>query len=269
VSHQPRKRFGQHFLHDPNCIARIVQAINPARNDLVVEIGPGQGALTEPLLERLERLHAIELDRDLVAQLGRTFPRDKLLLHQADALNFDFSSLAEPPQQLRIVGNLPYNVSTPLLFKLLGQRQIIADMLFMLQREVVQRMAAAPGSKQYGRLTVMLSMYADVEALFDIGPGAFNPPPRVWSSVVRVKPRAEPLAVVNDPQIFAQLVASVFSQRRKTLANGLKNWLSRDQITSLGIDPGIRGERLPPQAFAALANLAHQNGATGGRDARE
>jgi len=248
---------------------RIVQAINPTRDDLVVEIGPGQGALTEPLLERLDRLHAIELDRDLAAQLAHKFPRDKLLLHQADALSFDFSSLAESQQQLRIVGNLPYNVSTPLLFKLLGHRQIIADMLFMLQREVVQRMAAAPGSKRYGRLTVMLSMYADVESLFDIGPGAFNPPPRVWSSVVRVKPRAKPRAVVDDSQVFAQVVASVFSQRRKTLANGLKNWLSREQITSLGIDPGIRGERLPPEAFAALANLAHENGATGGRDACE
>ncbi len=248
---------------------RIVQAINPSRDDRVVEIGPGKGALTEPLLERLDRLDAIELDRDLALSLTKKFPGDKLFLHQADALNFDFESLATSNQRLRIVGNLPYNISTPLLFKLLAQRQVIADMLFMLQREVVQRMAATPGTKQYGRLTVMLTMYADVESLFDIGPGAFNPPPRVWSSVVRVTPRAAPRAAVNDPQIFAQLVAGVFSQRRKTLANGLKNWLSRGQIADLGIDPGIRGERLPPEAFAALANLAHQNGVTAGRDAHE
>ena len=269
MSHTPRKRFGQHFLHDPACIARIVEVIKPARDDLMVEIGPGRGALTAPLLAQLDRLHAVELDRDLAKSLRQRFPEDKLTLHRADALKFDFAALGTPPRLLRVVGNLPYNISTPLLFKLLEQRHRIADMHFMLQREVVERMAAAPGSKRYGRLTVMLSFYATIEPLFDIGPGAFNPPPRVWSSVVRLIPRPMPLAALADPALFARLVASVFSQRRKTLANGLKHWLTREQISSLDIDPGVRGETLSPETFAALTNLAHENGISGGRDGHE
>jgi len=269
VSHIPRKRFGQHFLHDPAWIARIVQAIKPEADDFMVEIGPGQGALTAPLLEKLEKLHAVELDRDLTAQLRHRFPPERLVLHSADALGFDFAALTAPPRLLRIVGNLPYNISTPLLFRLLEQRHAIVDMHFMLQREVVERMAAKPGSKRYGRLTVMLSLYATIEPLFDIGPGAFKPPPRVWSSVVRLKPRTRPLAAITDSAVFAQVVSSVFSQRRKTLANGLKRWLSKEQILSLGLDPGVRGETLSPGSFAALANLAHQNIISGGREGPE
>lgn len=269
MSHTPRKRFGQHFLHDPACISRIVRTIQPARDDLMVEIGPGQGALTAPLLEQLDKLHAIELDRDLAQQLKNRFDADRLILHSADALRFDFSSLATSQRLLRVVGNLPYNISTPLLFKLLEHRSLVTDMHFMLQREVVERMSASPGSKRYGRLTVMLNLYATIEPLFDIGPGAFKPPPRVWSSVVRLVPRTTPLAVVADPDVFSKLVASVFSQRRKTLANGLKHWLSRQQIESLDVDPGVRGETLAPEVFAALANLAHENGISGGRGARE
>ena len=235
----------------------------------MVEIGPGQGALTAPLLEKLKTLHAVELDRDLAAGLRQRFPTDDLILHSADALSFDFAALAQPPRLLRVIGNLPYNISTPLLFKLLDQRHAIADMHFMLQREVVERMAAKPGSKRYGRLTVMLGLYATVERLFDIGPGAFKPAPRVWSSVVRLVPRSAPLAELADHSVFANLVASVFSQRRKTLANGLKRWLTKAQIVSLGLDPGVRGVTLPPETFAALANLAHDNGITGGTDGRE
>lgn len=235
----------------------------------MVEIGPGLGALTAPLLDLLDTLHAVELDRDLSEQLRQRYAGDGLILHNADALEFDFSDLATPPRLLRIVGNLPYNISTPLLFKLLDQRQKIADMHFMLQREVVERMAASPGSKRYGRLTVMLNLYATIEPLFDIGPGAFKPPPRVWSSVVRLVPRPTPLVELADADTFAKVVASVFSQRRKTLANGLKHWLSREQILSLDLDPGVRGETLPPETFAALANLAHDDGITGGRGGHE
>lgn len=269
MSHVPRKRFGQHFLHDPAWIGRIVQAVEPRGDDLMVEIGPGQGALTAPLLERLKELHAVELDRDLAAQLRQRFPADRLILHGADALEFDFAGLAAPPRLLRIVGNLPYNISTPLLFKLLEQRHAITDMHFMLQREVVERMAAEPGSKRYGRLTVMLSLHATIEPLFDIGPGAFKPPPRVWSSVVRLVPRPHPLAEISDSDIFARVVASVFSQRRKTLANGLKGWLTKEQIQSLDLDPSVRGETLAPGSFAALANLAHHNIISGGREGHE
>ena len=269
MSHRPRKRFGQHFLHDPQCVAKIVAAIDPKPDDPIVEIGPGQGVLTRPLLERVDRLHAIELDRDLIVDLLRRLPTDRLVLHEGDALAFDFAALVSPGQRLRIVGNLPYNISTPLLFKLLQQRERIRDMVFLLQREVVQRMVAAPGTKQYGRLTVMLSMYADIEHLFDIGPGAFKPPPKVWSSVVRVSPRAEPRSEIFSPEMFAKIVAGVFSKRRKTLANGLKPWLSRDDIANLGIDPGVRGERLAPEVFAAIANLAAENAPIAGRAAHE
>jgi 16S rRNA (adenine1518-N6/adenine1519-N6)-dimethyltransferase len=250
-----RKRLGQHFLHDPAVIRRIVGAIAPAPGDCVVEIGPGPGALTRPLLERLDRLHAVEVDRDLAAELpGRVEHPERLVVHEADALRFDFGSLAAGPRSLRVVGNLPYNISTPLLFHLLTFGDAIKDLHVMLQREVVDRMTASPGGKEYGRLTVMLAVAAKCEACFDVGPGAFTPPPKVWSTVVRITPRAPDFAIADHAR-FASLVAHLFSMRRKTLGRALKGKLSAAEIASAGIDPIARPETLPPAAFATLAAL--------------
>jgi 16S rRNA (adenine1518-N6/adenine1519-N6)-dimethyltransferase len=250
-----KKRLGQHFLHDPAVIRRLVGAIAPGRGDRMVEIGPGPGALTRPLLEQLDRLHVVEVDRDLAAELaGRVEHPERLVVHEADALRFDFASLAAGPRSLRVVGNLPYNISTPLLFHLLGFGDAIKDMHVMLQREVVDRMTASPGGKEYGRLTVMLAAAAECTACFDVGPGAFTPPPKVWSTVVRVKPRAPDFRVV-DRERFARLVAQLFSMRRKTLGRALKGTLSAAQIASAGIDPIARPETLSPADFAKLAAL--------------
>ena len=251
-----RQRLGQHFLHDPGVIARIVAAIDPRRSDAMVEIGPGGGALTAPLLTRVATLHVVELDRELAAGLNKRFPDAALRVHRADALSFDFAALAPQQRSLRVVGNLPYNISTPLLFHLLSHRACIADMHLMLQREVVERMAAGPGSKRYGRLSVMLALAARVERLFDIGPGAFKPPPRVWSSFVRVIPHAEDPFAIRDQGGLARLVTGAFTMRRKRISNSLKAWLTSAEILALGIDPGIRPERLTPQDFVTLANAA-------------
>jgi 16S rRNA (adenine1518-N6/adenine1519-N6)-dimethyltransferase len=249
-----RKRLGQHFLHDPAVIRKIVAAIDPAGDDALVEIGGGLGALTGPLLERVAELHVIEIDRRLGPELERRgTPEHRLVLHSCDALEFDFAALAKGPHSLRVAGNLPYNISTPLLFHLLEARAVIKDMHLMLQKEVVERMTAAPGGKDYGRLTVMLSFAADVDALFDIGPGAFSPPPRVWSTLVRVTPLAEPRFPVADRAAFARLVAHLFSMRRKTLGRALKGRLTAEQIAALGIDPRARPETLAPEDFARLA----------------
>jgi 16S rRNA (adenine1518-N6/adenine1519-N6)-dimethyltransferase len=249
-----RKRFGQHFLHDPAVIARIVAALEVRPGEHLVEIGPGRGALTRELLRRADcTFDAIEIDRDLAARLGEEFtdaPRCEL--HQADALEFDFASLAaRRGGPLRIIGNLPYNISTPLLFRLLGQSAAITDLLVMLQREVVARLAAQPGTKDYGRLTVMLAPYLAVSKLFDIGPGAFQPPPRVWSAVVRLAVRPQPLFIVSPH--YAAVVAAAFAHRRKTLRNALAQVLSREEISACGIDPGVRPETLDAQAFNTLA----------------
>ena len=253
---RPRKRLGQHFLHDPAVIDKLVRTVSPQESDCMVEIGGGKGALTFPLLQQLRQLHVIELDDRLADHLARAAPMpQKLILHRGDALKFDFSSLAPAPESLRIVGNLPYNISTPLLFHLLEHRAAIKDMHLMLQREVAHRMAASPGGKDYGRLTVMLALWAQTEACFDIGPGAFSPAPRVRSTVVRVTTQLEPRFPVDDINRFADVVALTFSMRRKTLARSLKGHLSRDQIESVGIDPGARPETLRPEDFAALANL--------------
>ncbi|HEU4617660.1 MAG TPA: 16S rRNA (adenine(1518)-N(6)/adenine(1519)-N(6))-dimethyltransferase RsmA [Gammaproteobacteria bacterium] len=249
-----RKRLGQHFLHDPAVIRKIVDAIDPREDDALVEIGGGLGALTRPLLARVKELHVVEVDRRLGPELERLGTSERrLVLHARDALDFDFAMLAKGPHTLRVAGNLPYNISTPLLFRLLGARDAIADMHLMLQKEVVERMAAPPGGKDYGRLTVMLSLAADVEALFDIGPGAFSPPPRVWSTLVRVTPLAEPRFPVADEAAFARLVAHLFSMRRKTLGRALKGRLTSEDIAALGIDPRARPETLPPHDFARLA----------------
>jgi len=252
--HQPRKRFGQHFLHDPAVIQRIIAAIDPARGERLVEIGPGEGALTLPLLERGARLTVIELDRDLAARLeSHPAAGDRLQVVRGDALRVPLAELASPGERLRLVGNLPYNVSTPLLFRFVAQLAVIRDMHFMLQREVVKRMAAAPGSKSYGRLTVMLAASCRVEALFDIGPGAFRPPPKVWSSVVRLEPWREPPFAIDDPARFREVVRRAFGQRRKTLRNALSGLVSEAGIRAAGCDPGARAETLPPDAFARLA----------------
>ncbi len=257
MSHRPRKRFGQHFLHDAGVIGRILDAIAPQPGETLVEIGPGEGALTFPLLARCGRLTVVEIDRDLAARLeARPEAGRELTVVRADALKFDLAPLAPPGGRLRLVGNLPYNVSTALLFRFLAQSGVIRDMHFMLQKEVVDRMAAGPGSDDYGRLTVMLAAGCRIEKLFDVGPGAFRPPPRVWSSVVRLAPWAEPPFPIPDPARFAAVVRAAFSQRRKTLRNALSSLLSAEAIRAAGVDPGVRAETLPPEAFGRLAAVS-------------
>ena len=251
-----KKRLGQHFLHDPGVIRRLVEAIRPQPSDTMVEIGGGPGALTIPLCEKLERLHVVEVDSELAAALpSRVAHPERLVVHEADALEFDFGALAAGPHSLRVVGNLPYNISTPLLFHLAGFAPVIKDLHVMLQREVVERITAAPGGKDYGRLTVMLALFARAQVCFDIGPGAFKPPPKVWSTVVRLVPHAAPPFPVPDPARFAGLVAHLFSMRRKTLGRSLKGRLTPEAIASLGIDPMARPETLAPADFARLAAL--------------
>jgi 16S rRNA (adenine1518-N6/adenine1519-N6)-dimethyltransferase len=251
-----RKRFGQHFLHDPGVIRRIIEAVAPAAGERIVEIGPGRGALTWGLLERAKHLDVIEIDRDLARALEAD-PRAQhgLRLHVEDALKTDFIRLRGAGPPLRVVGNLPYNISTPLLFRLLTQRAAIADMYFMLQKEVVDRMAAKPGTKDYGRLTVMLAAVAEVESLFDVGPGAFQPRPKVWSAIVRLRPTENPRFDMGREGVLRTLVTTAFSHRRKTLRNSLKGLLTSGDIESCGIDPQLRPETLSPPQFGLLAAL--------------
>ena len=261
-----RKRFGQHFLHDPSVIRRIVDAVAPSSGERVVEVGPGRGALTWSLLERAKQLDVIEIDRDLAHSLAAD-PRAQghLRVHLENVLDTDFERLRAGGPPLRIVGNLPYNISTPLLFRLLRQRAAIADMHFMLQREVADRMAAAPGGKDYGRLTVMLAAYAEVQALFEVGPGAFHPKPKVWSAIVRMRPSAAPRFDIGDNGALRTLVTAAFSHRRKTLRNGLKGLLTVEDIETCGIDAQLRPETLAPAQFGLLAahysRLRPQHGA--------
>lgn len=253
---RPRKRFGQHFLHDPGVIGRIVGAIDPRPGQALVEIGPGLGAITGELLDRARRLEVVELDRDVIPELRlRVGHRGELVVHEADALDFDFAALAAG-RRLRLCGNLPYNISTPLLFHLLGAASQVQDMHFMLQKEVVDRMAAGAGDAAYGRLSVMISVAAEVEALFDVGPGAFRPPPRVQSAVVRLLPRPAPPFDLPDPARFARLVAAAFGQRRKTLRNSLKGLVDAAGFAGADIDPGRRAETLSPAEFGRLARTA-------------
>ena len=255
MTHVPRKRFGQHFLHDPGIRARIISAVDPRPGESILEIGPGLGALTAPLLERAGQVTAVELDRDVIQELQtHCAGLGELKIHALDALELDLARLGEGP--FRIVGNLPYNISTPLLFHLLAQRSRIRDMHFMLQKEVVQRLDADPGSKTYGRLGVMAALACRTEALFDVAPGAFRPPPRVTSSVVRMVPR-EPEAPVPDPDLLAEIVRRAFSQRRKTLRNSLRGLVDETLLRDQGIDPGARAETLAPEDFARLAAARH------------
>ena len=250
--HIPRKRFGQNFLHDATIINRLVAAIAPKADDSVVEIGPGQGALTTPMLERLDRLDAVELDRDLVPFLRASLEPKGLTVHEADALKFDFSSLMKD-KPLRVIGNLPYNISTPLIFHLLTYQQRVQDMHFMLQLEVVDRLAAQPGSKTYGKLSVITQYYCQVDKLFNVPPGAFNPPPKVTSAIVRLVPRAieQP---ADDVELFEQVVKISFAQRRKTLRNNLKQLLNAEQLDALSQDLRLRPEQLSVLDYIQLTN---------------
>jgi 16S rRNA (adenine1518-N6/adenine1519-N6)-dimethyltransferase len=258
-SHRARKRFGQNFLHDANVIHRIVNAVNPQPGERVVEIGPGLGAITQHLLDAAGSLDVVELDRDLVARLEKNFAGRNLSIHSGDALRFDFCALTRPAEKLRIVGNLPYNISTPLLFHLMDQLSCIKDIHCMLQKEVVERMAAEPGTDDYGRLSIMIQYHCEVANLFNVGPESFSPAPKVESAVARLRPHAQKPVSVIDETIFSKVVAQAFSQRRKTLRNALKLWLSAEEMESLGIDPIRRPETLSLKEFAALSNFAAQN----------
>ncbi|MGI9222045.1 MAG: 16S rRNA (adenine(1518)-N(6)/adenine(1519)-N(6))-dimethyltransferase RsmA [Woeseiaceae bacterium] len=252
MKHRARKRFGQHFLTDPGVVDAIVNAIAPDQNDTVVEIGPGLAAITAPLLTQSGHLHVVELDRDLAAMLREKYGTEpRMTIHEADALEFDYSKLGE---ELRIVGNLPYNISTPLLFHLLEYRAHVTDMHFMLQKEVVARMAASPGSKAYGRLGIMLGCYFDIEALFDVDRLAFDPPPDVTSAIVRLAPLPPGTYNINDTQKLSKLVATAFSQRRKTIRNSLKKVIDEETLEYVGIDPGLRPEAISIAQYVELAN---------------
>lgn len=249
-----RRRLGQHFLRDASIAERIIDAFGPRPTDCVVEIGPGDGVLTRPLAACVARLHAVELDRELAAALAREFAaRGNVRIHQADALEFDYCAVAGV-QPLRVIGNLPYRISTPLLFHLLEQARCISDMCVMLQREVVERICAQPGTKEYGRLSVMLQWRCRVERLFNVKPGAFRPPPKVESGVLRLRPYVTPPVAVADELAFGRVVAAAFAQRRKTLRNALRGILSAEALQALGVAPNRRGETLTIAEFAALAD---------------
>jgi 16S rRNA (adenine1518-N6/adenine1519-N6)-dimethyltransferase len=253
--HVHKKRFGQHFLHDAGILRRIVQAIDPRPGERVVEIGPGDGALTLPLLRALGRLCVIELDRDLIPRLRAAAEGvGELEIVQADVLGVDLAALAQG-QPLRVVGNLPYNISSPILFHCLDYVEAIADMHFMLQKEVVDRMAAAPGSKVYGRLSVMLQLACRVEPLLEVPPEAFRPPPKVDSAVVRLTPLPAAERPDADPAAIARVVRAAFGQRRKTLANALHGLVTAERMQAAGVDPRARAEQLAPAAFVALARM--------------
>jgi 16S rRNA (adenine1518-N6/adenine1519-N6)-dimethyltransferase len=248
-----RRRFGQHFLHDRSVLERIVREVAPAPDQALLEIGPGRGALTELLLGKSRTLDAVEIDRDLSQQLrARWGAPQGFELHEADALDFDLATLSRTRgARLRVIGNLPYNISTPLLFHIAAAHEHIDDVHVMLQKEVIDRIAAAPGSGEYGRLTVMLAPWFEAKHLFDVGPGAFTPAPRVWSAVARLRVRREPAFVV--PPAFARTVSAAFSQRRKTLRNALKAIVGVEAIIAAGVDPTLRPEMLTPAQFAAIA----------------
>ncbi|MGB7550734.1 MAG: 16S rRNA (adenine(1518)-N(6)/adenine(1519)-N(6))-dimethyltransferase RsmA [Chromatiaceae bacterium] len=252
----PRKRFGQNFLQDQSVIDRIIAAVSPSPGESLVEIGPGRGAITRALLRATGQLDAVELDRDLIEPLARTCASlGQLTIHQADALAFDLSQLVAPGEKLRLTGNLPYNISTPLLFRFLEQKACILDMHLMLQKEVVDRIVALPGSRTYGRLSVMIQTWCRAEALFEIPPQAFFPAPKVDSAFLRLTPLDPPPFPLQDPGHHQRLVTQAFAQRRKTLRNTLKGMATTEDFAALGIDPGQRAEELSVSTFASLANL--------------
>lgn len=251
MKHIPKKRFGQNFLIDQDIIRALIDAIRPAPHDLMVEIGPGLGAMTKPLLSALDHLHVVELDRDVVAWMQGHYPADKIAIHNVDALKFDFATLG---QRIRVVGNLPYNISTPILFHLLDNVDRIIDMHFMLQKEVVERMVAAPSTSAYGRLSVMLQYKLQMEYLLTVPPEAFDPPPKVESAFVRAVPYATLPYPAKNEALLGRIVTAAFGQRRKTLRNTLKGILDDAGFAALGIDPQLRAENLGVAQFVAIAN---------------
>ncbi len=260
AGHQARKRFGQNFLHDPGVIERIVRAIHPKPDDQMVEIGPGLGALTEELLSVNPRLQVVELDRDLIPVLRtKFFNYPEFRIYEADALKFDFSQLAEKGP-LRIVGNLPYNISTPLIFHLLEQSGVVRDMHFMLQKEVVQRLAAGPGDNHYGRLGIMAQYFCRVQPLFEVGPGAFRPAPKVDSAIVRLVPHEQLPHPAKDLSMLQRVVRTAFNARRKTLRKSLGTLITADQLQGLGINDSLRPENLSLAEFVAIADFLTESG---------
>jgi 16S rRNA (adenine1518-N6/adenine1519-N6)-dimethyltransferase len=258
--HQARKRFGQNFLHDPGVIERIVRAINPKPEDSIVEIGPGLGAITEEILAINPRLQVVELDRDLIPVLRtKFFNYPEFRIHEADALSFDFSQLVSD-RPLRIVGNLPYNISTPLIFHLLSQSGVVQDMHFMLQKEVVQRLAAVPGDNNYGRLGIMAQYFCKVQPLFEVGPGAFRPAPKVDSAIVRLVPHKELPYPARDLKMLQAVVRTAFNARRKTLRKALAAMVTVEQLQSLGINDGLRPENLGLADYVRIADLLADTG---------
>ncbi len=254
-THRPRKQFGQNFLHDQNILDKIITAIHPLPGQHFVEIGPGHGAMTQRLIEPVDTLDVIEIDRDLAAALPAAIASDKLTVHTTDALKFDFEQLRQGHAPLRLVGNLPYNISTPLLFHILGYDELFADIHVMLQKEVAQRIAAGPGSRTYGRLSVAIAARCEVESLFHIKPGSFTPSPRVDSSFIRLRPDASKRARIAQPDAFDRIVKHAFGQRRKRLSNALRDLLTAAQIESVGVDSGARAEQLTVEEFVSLGNL--------------
>ncbi len=271
MKHIPKKRFGQNFLTDQNILHEIIRVIAPQADDLMVEIGPGQGAMTKLLLEQLKHLQVVELDRDLVVLLKKQFSADKLQIHSGDALQFDFASIARAAangqdagsddsekgsghaRRLRVVGNLPYNISSPLLFHLADCADVVIDQHFMLQKEVVERMVAEPGSRDYGRLSVMLQWRYRMALLFIVPPEAFDPPPKVESAIVRMVPIEQPLACKAD--LLGQVVTKAFSQRRKVIRNCLAGLFNEAELREAGIDPQVRPEAVPVENYVALARM--------------
>ena len=254
MKHIPRKRFGQNFLTDQLVLSQIIRSINPQAGDTMVEIGPGLAAMTRLLLEGVPQMHVVELDRDLVARLKKSFSPEKLIVHEGDALKFDFSSIPVPEgQKLRVVGNLPYNISSPLLFRLAEIAPLVQDQHFMLQKEVVERMVATPGCKAYGRLSVMLQWRYHMDLLFIVPPEAFDPPPKVDSAIVRMIPKAEMLAC--EQKKMEAVVTKAFSQRRKVVRNCVAGMFTEQQLIDAGIDPQARPETIALEQYVNLARL--------------
>lgn len=253
--HIPRKRFGQHFLCDQTVVHRIIDALAPKIGEHLVEIGPGQGAMTLPILKLAQQLDVVELDRDLIPELEqRTQRAGRLNIHEADALKFDFASLKTDARLLRIFGNLPYNISTPLIFHLLSFSNIVSDMLFMLQKEVAQRLAAPADSEHFGRLSVMTQYHCEVHLLFDVSPNAFFPPPQVWSSIVKLVPYRELPHKAKDYAVFESVVKHAFGQRRKTLRNSLKNLIDNGAWSQISVRSDQRPEELSVKEFVEISN---------------
>ena len=257
MKHIAKKRFGQNFLTDQGVIYSLVEAISPKADNLIVEIGPGLGALTQPLLKKLNHLHVVEIDRDIISWMESFYPKDKITIHNSDALKFNFSELAKlsPANKIRVTGNLPYNISTPILFHLLSNIDNIIDMHFMLQKEVVERMVAGPSTSEYGRLSVMLQYKLKMDYLITVPPEAFDPAPKVESAFVRCVPHAALPYPAKDEALFAKIVTAAFGQRRKTLRNTLKAYLDDAGFNELGIDSQLRAENLSVAQFVSIANF--------------